>query len=62
MNIFGNVQGPELRFEDRDKAEALVRVVTKSTASLDDAVELAEALGLTLHLTASSKPQPKEES
>lgn len=62
MNIFGSIHGPDLRFEDRDKAAALVAVVSKSTASLSDAVTLADALGLKLHLIASSTPEPKEEA
>lgn len=60
MNIFGNIHGPDLRFEDRIKADALVRVVAKSTASLDDATKLADALGLKLSIIATSKPEPKE--
>lgn len=58
---FAGINGTNLRHEDRDKAAALVTVVGKSTASLSDAVALAEALGLNLHLVASSKPEPKEE-
>lgn len=59
--IFEAVFGAGLNPEDRVKAEALVRVVAKSTASLDDAVKLADALGLVIQISATSKPKPKDE-
>lgn len=58
MTIF--IQGIELRPDDKPKADALIQVVSKSTCSLDDAVKLADALGIKLHFIASSKPEPKE--
>lgn len=61
MTIFESVFGAGLNPEDRVKAEALVRVVTKSTCSLDDSVKLADALGLVLQISAFSKPKPKDD-
>lgn len=61
-DIFGQITGPALNPEDHDKARALITVVSKSTCSLDDAVKLADALGLTLHLTATSKPKPDKDA
>ncbi|GGJ55842.1 hypothetical protein [Glutamicibacter ardleyensis] len=55
-----NVQtNSELRREDYGKAKALIGVISKSTASLSDVVKLADALGLNLSISASSKPLPE---
>lgn len=64
MSLFEAIYSPSpgLKPEDRTKAQALVTVVAKSTASLDDAVKLADALGLILQISAASKPtSPPEE-
>lgn len=59
--LFANMDGG-IRTEDQEKATALLGVVTKSTASLGDVVKLADALGLTLHFVAKSKPIPEPEA
>ena len=48
-------------YEDQRKARSLLNVISKSTASLGDMVQLAEALGFNLRLSVEAKPEPKEE-
>ena len=43
--------------KDRPKAEALLAVVCKSTASLADVAALADALDLQLSISEASKPK-----
>ena len=48
--------------EERKNANALIAVASKSTASLSDVVQLADALDLQLSLHATPKPkEPTEE-
>ncbi|MNW52161.1 hypothetical protein D3C74_296710 [compost metagenome] len=49
-------------YEDQKKARSLLNVVSKSTASLGDMVQLADALGFTLTLSVTAKPEPKDEA
>lgn len=49
-------------YEDQKKARSLLNVVSKSTASLGDIVQLADALGFTLNLSVTAKPEPKDEA
>ena len=56
----GTVEGAG-SYEDQKKARALLNVVSKSAASLDDVVKLADALGFTLQLSVHAKPEPKGE-
>lgn len=62
LDLFPPMWSKDIKPEDRPKAEALLNVVTKSTANLGDVVKLADALGLRLSLIASSKPDEKEET
>ncbi len=48
-------------YEDQKKARSLLNVVSKSTASLGDMVQLADALGFTLNLSVTAKPKPEDE-
>lgn len=48
--------------DERKKANALIKVASKSSASLSDVVQLADALDLQLSLYATPKPkEPTEE-
>lgn len=58
--LFGTGFANNLKPEDRPKAKALLAVVCKSTASLADVVTLADELGLKLHFSATSKPEPEK--
>ena len=58
--LFGkSLYGSGLKSEDQSKAQALLGVVCKSTASLGDVVLLADALGLKLKFVAESKLEPE---
>ena len=61
QNLFPTFDGG-LDAADRTKANALLGVVCKSTASLGDVVKLADALGLNLQLQAKSKPKDTPEA
>ena len=47
-------------YEDQKKARSLLNVISKSTASLGDMVQLADALGFQLTLSVNAKPKDKE--
>ncbi|GAA5229267.1 hypothetical protein [Arthrobacter cryoconiti] len=60
--LFGSTYTQDLRQEDVSKANALLAVVCKSTASLSDVITLANALELDLSIQAKSRPSPVTEA
>lgn len=54
-NFFNSTVSPDVTPEERKKAEALVRVIAKSTASLSDVLALADALEIQLSFYAQPK-------
>lgn len=48
-------------YEDKQKAQAFLRVISKSSASLSDMVSLADSLGFNIELSLIPKPELKDQ-
>ena len=48
-------------YEDKQKSQAFLRVISKSAASLSDMVSLADSLGFSIELSLIPKPGAKDQ-
>ncbi|UUX60152.1 hypothetical protein [Glutamicibacter halophytocola] len=60
-NLFAGTVTGAGGVENQKKAQAFLRVFSKSAASMSDVVSLADSLGFNVELSLKAKPAPKDQ-